>query len=219
MTDEAASKPLDEKFWILNPIVAVLGDQIRMMVIDRVPFKRLAEPIVFNSVNVILSQFKETLFTYSSPREFLEGRKVQLLETMLGLADRLGLGSLIPPGPPDNIFGIVYAQNATSDRQEIYTGIGDTSRRFAEVVTWKDKPVMDIWKGKCNKIEGTNGELYKPFIDPDKPIRIFLGLMCRSLWLDPAGGLSVLENGMRAVTFSPSDRLYQGTKSYPPNEC
>lgn len=217
--DEARSANFDEKMWALNPIVVGVGDQVRAMVTGRVPFKRIVEPIVFNSINVFLGQFKESLLSYTTPREYLVGKKVEFLEFLTNLANRFGAGSLLPPGPPNNIFGVVYAQNETYDRQEIYTGVGNSASKFAEVISWRDKQEMNIWKGRCNKIEGTNGELYKPFTNPNKSIRIFLGPVCRSLWLDPDGGPKKLHNGLIGAKFELSKSLFQGTKNNSANEC
>lgn len=217
--DEEASEDLDVKYWLFNPIVVGVADQVRGMVIDRVPFKRLVEPIVFNSVNVFLDQFKETVTIKRSAREFLEGTKVNILEFLVNLAGQFGLTTLLPATPPNNIFGIAYAQNETVDGAEIWTGIGDSSSRFAEVISWHGNKVLPYWKGRCNKIEGTNGELYKPFIKEGKPIKIFLGPTCRSLWLEPLGGLQKLKNGMFAYEFSIASRNFQSPKNNPANEC
>lgn len=217
--NEEASEDLDMKLWMFNPIVVGVADQVKGMVIDRVPFKRLVEPIVFNSVNIFLDRFSERAIVHRTPRELLEGTKIDMLEFLTNLANQFGLGALVPPGPPNNIFGIAYVQNETVDNSEIWTGVGATQSRFAEVISWHGHKTLPYWKGKCNRIEGTNGELYKPFIKPGKPIKIFLGQTCRSLWLDPVGDMVTLANGMYAYQYSLSQRNFQAPVNNGANDC
>lgn len=205
--------------WLLNPIVPSIQKMVRLLVIDRLPFQRISEPIVFNSVNVLLDSFKERLIVRTTPRTILQGRKIQLLQSILDLTTRFGFQANLP-GPPGNIYGLAFVQNETVDKSEIYTGVGSTVDKFADVATWRGKQIMDIWKGKCNIINGTNGELYKPFIEGNKSIRIFLGLLCRSLFLDPVGdSLTTTKSGVKAFEYEFSARTYQGARSNPANRC
>lgn len=220
VVDEEASENLDERFWILNPIVVGVSDQVRSLVIDRVPFKRLVEPIVFNSVNIFLDRFQESVIVKRSPREFLEGTKVEFLEFLVNLANQFGVGGLMPAGPPNNVFGIVYQQNETVDNSEIWAGVGDSQPRFAEVISWHGHKTLPYWKGRCNRLEGTNGELYKPFIKAGKAIRVFLGPICRSIWLEPMGNkMKLLANGVLAYEYQFSPNTFNSPKTYPQNEC
>lgn len=215
--NEETSKDLDEKLWLMNPIVVSIQASVKMMVLDKVPFKSITEPIVFNSVNLLLDQFNERLVVRKSPRELLEGVKVDMLEFLMNSADRFGLKDMIPPGPANNIFGVAYQQNETIDNQEIYTGLGETKHRIGEVISFNGKRVLTAWAGKCNKISGTNGELYKPFISGNKSIRVFLGPTCRSFDLEPVARTTL--NGVEAIEFSFSQRLYQTYRTYGANDC
>lgn len=216
--DESRSADLDESFWMLNPIVPGVLKTVRSMVIDRVPFQRVTEPVVFNSVNVLLDNFDERLLVKTTPRKLLEGRKVEMLELLIALADRFGLKSLLPPGPPNNIFGLAYVQNETTDHLEIWTGV-EAPEKFGDVHSWRGKTSMDIWKGKCNTIRGTNGELHKPLIQKGKPLKIFLPQLCRSLNLDPISEPVVLPNGLEGIEYEISQRLFLGARSNPGNKC
>lgn len=218
--NEAKSANLDERFWLLNPIVPSTMKTVRSLVIDRIPFQRVSEPIVFNTVNVLLDNFKERLIQKRSPRELLEGRKVELLESVTSLADRFGLKSFIPPGPPENTFGVAHFQNNTVDVQEVYTGIGSTKHRYGEVYKWRDGEKLKIWQGKCNEIQGTNGELYKPPLTPGKSIRVFLGQLCRTFDMDPVQPeLVTIQDGLKALEYEITPRLYLGARNNPKNKC
>lgn len=210
---------MDEKFWMLNPILPSTLKSVRSIVIDRVPFQRMTEPIVFNAVNVLLDNFKERLIQKRSPRELLNGRKVELLESLTEFADRFGLKSFLPPGPPENTFGLAHFQNNTVDVIEIWTGVSD-SKRFGDVFKWKGRERMNIWSGKCNVINGTNGELYKPFIAKGKPLKIFLSQLCRTFHLDPVSqDVVTIQDGLEALEYELSPRLFQGARTNPNNKC
>lgn len=218
--NEIKSANLDERFWILNPIIPSTLKSIKSMVLDRIPFPRISEPIVFNTVNVLLDNFKERLIQKKTPRELLEGRKVELLESVEALADRFGLKSLVPPGPPENTFGVAHFQNSTVDTIEVYTGVGKTKEKYGDVYKWKDKDKMTFWSGKCNEISGTNGELYKPNIPKGKSLKIFLSQLCRTFYLDPVqADLVTIQDGLKALEYELTPRLYLGAQNYPKNKC
>jgi len=183
--EEGRSSSMEERMWLMNPILPGTVKSVRSLLADRLPFQRLSQPILFQSVNALLDSYKERLIMRTTPNQFLQGRPIELLIAVTSLAARFGLDSLVPPGPPKNIFGLAFAQNETLDRIEIYTGLGSSADRFAEVARWKDKSEVDVWRGKCRRINGTNGELYKPFLEEGEPIPIFLGPMCRSFPLEP----------------------------------
>lgn len=209
---------MEERFYVLNPIVPSTLASVRQMFLDRVPFKRFAEPIVFNGVNALLDSYKERLLVKRSPRELLEGRKVELLETVTGLANRFGLASLLPKGPPENIFGLVHAQMSMKNGFELYTGVGSTQAKFAEVISWNGKQTVDAWKSRCSIIDGTNGELYKPLLTKGKSIKVFIGDLCRTIYIDPVGEV-VTEQGINAYEYEITQRLFLGARNNPKNQC
>lgn len=215
--NEALSADMDEKFYVLNPIVPSTLSSLRQVVLDRLPFRRLAEPIVFNGVNVLLDSYKERLLVKRSPRELLEGRKVELLDMVTSLAGRFGLASLLPPGPPDNIFGLVHAQKAMKNQAEVYAGVGSSASKFAEVISWNGRESLGVWKDRCSIINGTNGELYKPFLAKGKPIKVFIGDLCRTFYIDPVAEVDI--NGLNTYEYEISQRLFLGARNNPRNQC
>lgn len=218
--NEVRSPDLDEKLFHVNPIVPSVMNQVKSIVLDRIPFQRASEPIVFNGVNALLDFYKERLIVYRSPRELLEGKEVELLAQLTNLADRFGLKSLIPPGPPENKFGLAHAQNVTVDQIELWTGIGRTKDKFAQVYKWKGKDKMTTWDAHCNIINGTNGELFKPFIEKGKPIKIFLHDLCRTFNLIPVGEEPVtVQDNFKALEYEFPNRIYQGARTNPRNKC
>lgn len=218
--DEENSANVDEKMWLLNPIIPGILKMVRGLFLDRVPFQRLSEPIVFNAINVVLDQYKERLITRSTPRTFLQGRKIVLLEELINLATRFGLQTFVPPGPPKNIFGLAFVQNETVDVFEIWTGLSPSVDKFGDVKRYKGSPRLNVWQGRCNIINGTNGELFKPFLQEGRSLKIFLAPLCRTLTLDPVGDEPVvLSNGIRSLEYEFSPRVFMGARNNPNNKC
>lgn len=217
---EADSADLDEKIWMVNPVVPTAAKTVRTMLINRLPFQRVTEPVVFNAMNLILDNYKERLMIRITPRELLMGRPLNIFEDIEGLAKRFGLASLLPPGPPGNRFGLAYFQNVTADDMQIWTGVSPTQKKFGDVSLWRNVSHMSIWEGKCNIINGTNGELYKPFIQLGKPIKIFQGQLCRTIYLDPVGDAPTKTlSGLAALEYEITTRLFKGARSNPHNKC
>lgn len=217
---EEQSADFDEKMWLINPIVPTTSKSVRAMVIDRLPFQRVSEPVVFNAVNLLLDNYNERLITRTTPRQLLLGRKLDIFSDLEALAKRFGLAGLLPPGPPNNVFGLVYFQNETIDEMELWTGIKPNQKKFADVHRWRNKTVLTLWEGKCNAIEGTNGELYKPLLPKGKPLKIFLPQLCRTFYLEPVGdGPTMTESGMASYEYQISPRLFMGARSNPSNRC
>lgn len=219
LDERRSASDIDDRFWFLNPTIPSVHAQVKSIVLDKVPFQRVSEPIVFNAVNVLLDNFKERLMVKKSPRELFDGEKIEILEFVTGVANRLGLGSLVPPGPPNNIFGLIYAQNSIVDTLEVWTGSGN-SNRFADIHSWNGKQKVDAWTGNCQAMEGTNGELYKPYLTEPKPIKVFLAQLCRTFYMEPVSGELVdAAYGIKAYEYQPSPRLFQGTRTNPRNKC
>lgn len=220
LLDEEKSAYLDEKYWFVNPTLPSTARTIQSMILDRVPFRRISEPIVFNSANLLLDRYKERLITKRSPRQILQGKKIELLDALQGLTSRFGLNSLLPPRPPQNIFGVAYYQNTSIDTVEVFTGVRKTKDKFGDVYRWKDLNQLKYWKGKCNTIEGTNGELYHPFLVRGKPLKIFLAQLCRTLYLDPVSIEPVeVQDGLMALEYELSNRVFLGARNNPQNKC
>lgn len=218
--NEEKSADLDKKHWLLNPTLPATLKTIQSQLLDRIPFRRLSEPIIFSSTNLFLDRFKERLIFKRSARQLLQGMKIDILIAVQGLADRFGLGSLMPPGPPENVFGVAHFQNNTFEVIEIFTGVGKTKDKFAEVYKYRDEWKLNFWSDSCNSITGTNGELYKPFMKEGKPLRIFLGNLCRSLYLDPVSTKPVeINDGLMTLEYEVSNRLFLGARNYPKNKC
>lgn len=217
---EGESADMDEKIWLINPIVPTAAKTARAMLINRLPFQRITEPVVFNAMNLILDNYKERLIMKTTPRELLIGRQLALFSDLQALAGRFGLASLLPPGPPGNVFGLAYFQNVTADEMEIWTGVSPTRQKFGDVSRWRNKTRMTVWEGKCNIINGTNGELFKPFIQQGKPIKIFQAQLCRTIYLDPVGdGPTKTKSGLNALEYELTTRLYMGARNNPNNKC
>lgn len=101
-------------------------------------------PMVYTVINGFLDAHQQSMFMTRSVRELFFGFKINLLDTidtLVGPLKQLGISlDALPPGPPDNMFGILYGRNNTPEGPyEIYTGKGSTTYQFGAVVAYKDK--------------------------------------------------------------------------------
>ena len=114
------------------------------MIEDQVPMTPLLNPMVYTIVNSFLDAHQQGLFMKRSMREIFYGFKINLLDTIDTLVTplkQLGIKiDALPPGPPDNMFGLFYGRNNTPEGPyEIYTGEGMTTYQFGQVIAYKDK--------------------------------------------------------------------------------
>ncbi|ODM99661.1 Platelet glycoprotein 4 [Orchesella cincta] len=128
--------------------------------------------------NMILIQYKESLFVRRTVEEILfKGWTVpflQKIETDMGL-------SLVP----NNTFGLLMGQNDTA--QGPYTvarGTSDKSR-FGTILKYKNKSELPYWpkSSHCNKIVGSDGTIFPPFVEKHTALKLFNSDLCRSSYL------------------------------------
>ncbi|CAL8128506.1 unnamed protein product [Orchesella dallaii] len=127
---------------------------------------------------MILINYKEPLFIEKTVEEVLfKGWKVPFLER---LEKDVGITLM-----PNNTFGLFIGQNDTT--QGPYTISRGTTNKssFGAVLKYKNQTELDFWpkSSSCNKIMGTDGTLFPPFVQKGTVLRLFNAELCRSLYL------------------------------------
>lgn len=211
---ESESKDLDTPMYAVNLIFESIHAGVKDAM-KKIPFARISEPIVYSGVNALVDNFNERLLIKSTPRDLLTVRNVALLQSLSSMATRFGFADLLPPLPTK--AGIAYVQNITADTIEIWAGVGSTKEKYGEVVSWKGSSSVQFWTGKCSRIEGTNGELYKP-MENEKSRRVFISQLCRSFDLVKISNDTVI-SGVRLDEYEIGDKIYQGIQNNPENKC
>lgn len=107
----------------------------------------IAKPIVNNIVNIFFTTHSERLIETRTVGEVLNGRRVNLLDTIDVIVKPLRLiGIKIPEyglsnfKMKNNVYGFVAIRNASvSGPYEIFTGQDDTSSRVMKFVSYRGK--------------------------------------------------------------------------------
>ncbi|XP_040064235.1 scavenger receptor class B member 1 [Ixodes scapularis] len=137
-----------------------------------------------------------------------------------GYPDFLAAAShMLDPTIPtsDGKFGYMHGRNATDDGlYTVYTG-EDQMDLYNIITRWNGKENLTAWKGTCNMINGTNGELEPPLKPGQDTLELFNSDICRSLKLVREGTDSLY--GISAVRFRVDNRTFDNGTAYPPNAC
>lgn len=169
-------------------------------------------------VNRMAERFNETLFRITTAREALVGRRVVMVEKAKKMAETFGFALKIPEVLPTQIFGYVALQNSTlSGPFEIYTGFQATMSSLGDVISYKGKRRMTEFKGKCNRLQASAGELRPMPIGAQQNLEMFAPQFCRIIHLKPTG-TRVLREG-QAVSYIIAPEDFSSAKSNVDNQC
>ncbi|CAG7833576.1 unnamed protein product [Allacma fusca] len=104
------------------------------------------------------------------------------------------LHDLYKNGPfPDGLFGLYKDRNGSTDGQYVINTGHESHDNFGKILTWEGQEELSYWYTQglnrsssqhyCNKINGSDGSLFPPFITKDSTLRMFNTDICRSIWL------------------------------------
>ncbi|ODM92785.1 Lysosome membrane protein 2 [Orchesella cincta] len=82
-------------------------------------------------------------------------------------------------------FGLYKGKNGTeSPEWQVYTGY-ENSADFGRVKSWDGKPDLLFWRkfSECDKVKGTDGSVFSPFLTKNSVIEVFSPDICRSISL------------------------------------
>ncbi|CAL8145243.1 unnamed protein product [Orchesella dallaii] len=116
-------------------------------------------------------------------------------------------------------FGLYKGKNGTeSPEWEVYTGY-DSSEKFGRVKTWDSKSDLLFWRrfSECDKIKGTDGSVFQPFLTKQSQIEAFSPDVCRSITL-------IFENeteykGVPGYRFTTPAWVFADPRNRPENQC
>lgn len=122
---------------------------------------------------------KETLFLQRTVEEFLF--KGYFQPTIAEIGEKLMGGKQLLP---NNTFGLYYGKNGTLGTEfQVHRGVRDTEE-FGMITKWNKTAELSWWGGEeCNKIKGTDGSIFPPFVSRDRVLNLFSEELCRSLYL------------------------------------
>nr|AND94632.1 Cd36 [Ctenopharyngodon idella]UAT16708.1 cluster determinant 36 [Ctenopharyngodon idella] len=111
--------------------------------------------------NLIFQRYDATLFQNRTVKELLWGYRDPMLNSMVG---------------------VFYPYNNTIDGPyTVFTGKDDI-KKVATIERWQGETSLSYWNDTyCNKINGTDGSSFHPFLDKKKPLYFFSSDICRSI--------------------------------------
>ncbi|XP_016370996.1 platelet glycoprotein 4 [Sinocyclocheilus rhinocerous] len=111
--------------------------------------------------NWLIQRSNSTLFQNRTVKELLWGYKDPMLGSMLG---------------------VFYPYNDTIDGPyTVFTGKDDINK-VATIERWQGETSLSYWNDSyCNKINGTDGSSFHPFLDKKEPLYFFSSDICRSI--------------------------------------
>lgn len=127
---------------------------------------------------------------------------------------------------PDLKFAVLYNRNNTwnPDTDYIMTtsagfGLNQTYHDLNQYVYMNGSTNLPFWgpDGNCNKLHGTDGEFFSPFLDPTKNLEVYSADLCRKLSLKSRGQISI--EGISAYKFTLDDKSLQSGAKNPDNRC
>lgn len=134
--------------------------------------------------------------------------------------DISALRPMLPPEFSGFRFGLYKGRNGSTDGEyEIYTGAktGDDIR-FGQIKAWKNSTSLNYWgDSDCDTLSGTDGSIFRPFLEEDDSITIFNTDLCRLLQLTFKEKVTVKE--LKGYRFTPPKEVLEGAANNPNNKC
>jgi lysosome membrane protein 2 len=89
-------------------------------------------------------------------------------------------------------FGFYKNKNGTDDGEYVVLTGDKNHEEFGHIVSWEKKEELNWWYTKglnkssndhfCNKINGSDGSIFPPFVTKETTLRLFNPDLCRSIW-------------------------------------
>ncbi|XP_068429658.1 lysosome membrane protein 2c isoform X2 [Clinocottus analis] len=161
--------------------------------------------IIANLISSYMKSTGEGLFTTRTVGELLWGYEDGLLKALQILQPDL-----------DDVFGLFYKSNGSSDGEYVFFTGQENYKDFARVDTWNGDSKLSWWTSdECNKINGTNGASFHPIITKDETLYMFSSDLCRSLYVLFEEEVTV--KGIPGYRFSPPSMVFANNTVNPAN--
>ncbi|KAF6024458.1 SCARB2 [Bugula neritina] len=157
-----------------------------------------------------------TMFKNLTVYEILWGYEDPILKTIKDILDALPV-PLNLPIKIDGYFGFFYQKNNT-DTGLFNVNTGKNGMKdFMFINSWNKETHVPYWKSEyCNRINGTDGQVYHPFVDKAKRMYMFVSDLGRSIYLTYKKGVEL--EGIPLYRFTPPPELWM-YEDHPENEC
>ena len=147
----------------------------------------LTRPVMMAFMSGLFDFHQQNLFVRKSVAELMfDGYRLDFFDTLQTLArpfEALGYKFPLTKGFPNKRFGIYLGRNNTAlGPFQVYTGVDETFKKTAQLISWHNKTSIDFWYGgHCSELRGTDGTRLSPFLDPAEDVYVFSNDACRSV--------------------------------------
>jgi len=162
---------------------------------------------------VLSNLLGHSMYITRTPEEFVWGYH----EPLFDLAK-----TYMPAGsaPPSNNFGFFVGKNQSQNLPSytMHTGEG-SPYDLSKISSYNGSEYLKIWNGKqCNKVQGSDGATFNPYIQRQEQLWFFNDQLCRSM---PLVFDSQVKSGeLPGYRFVPHDNVFKiDFDKYPENEC
>ncbi|XP_056288909.1 lysosome membrane protein 2c isoform X2 [Pseudoliparis swirei] len=156
-------------------------------------------------ISAYMKSSGDGLFTTRTAGELLWGYKDGLLTALKKFKPDL-----------DDVFGLFYKSNASSDGDYVFFTGQQNHEDFARVDTWNGDSKMSWWTSdECNMINGTNGASFHPVISKNETLYMFSSDLCRSLYVLYEEEVTV--KGIPGYRFIPPSKVFANKTLNPAN--
>jgi len=123
--------------------------------------------------------------------------------------------------PPFEKFGLFLNRDSSDENvlgeYSMYTGEGDPYK-LATIHSYDGKTEMNFWNDSyCNKVHGSDGASFNPYIKKDDTLWFFNDQLCRAIPM--VYEKSVEQEGLPGLRFVPREDVFMSKKKYPGNSC
>ncbi|KAF6733309.1 Lysosome membrane protein 2 [Oryzias melastigma] len=158
----------------------------------------------------IVSMFMKNLgggvFTSRTVHELLWGYEDAVLEKAASYSPGL-----------DKEFGLMYKKNGSDSGEFIYHTGEQNYLDYGRVKTWKGQSKLTFWTSdESNRIKGSDGSSFHPFLTKDERLYIFTPDLCRSIHMDFEKEVEV--KGIPAYRFTPPRSVFASKEENPDNK-
>lgn len=208
----------EQKYYIFNSTYGSSeDDSIYFLNLPAIIISKLLEEYLpefaLNIVGLLLKQ--ERLFEKRTIKEILWGYNSSLAIEINNILKRLHLPIIKFPE-----FGLYVGKRSNGSISETFnisTGVSDI-KGLGKIYSWDGKNELPFWSGNnCNKINGTDGTFWPPFIDQSLPLFAYSPDICRSIYLLYDSKQKVL--GTNVYKFNVPPSAFQDFKNKSELQC
>lgn len=187
-----------------------------------IPMLTLATEFRFSNIFVqfilreILEIVGETLFQCHTVKELLWGYTPESIQKIDDFLKRHNISYQI-----DYKFGIYSGPTANGTdcgELEIFSGVKNI-KNLGLVKQWKGNSSLPYWHDACNKISGSDGTLWHPFVEKSETLYIFNIDLCRSLYITYNGSAAISSSNINTYHFTTPPSVMADPRTDPANKC